>query len=232
MKNKFMTVPFEVKEAEEDSNTGFLKGLASTFGNVDEGRDVVEFGAFKTTIAAKKGVFPMLLDHNPQKPAGYQKVRETEAGLEFEAEMKLYDPDVKQRYELAKLSLKMESPMGMSIGYRAIQEDYEELGGQLVRKLKELKLYEASLVVFPMNTEAMVSDAKYWNLFETESLNNAVNIFIDAMRQKGHTLEDVFSAVEIFRSATGKEDPGLSAQSLSETIKKIKEINATFGRAA
>jgi HK97 family phage prohead protease len=164
-KKEFLAFKFKVEKAEADDNTGYVKGFASTFGNVDFGQDVVVQGAFAKTISDKKGKFPILLDHDPCQPAGYNvKADETSDGLYVEGEIKLFDPRVRQRYELAKLSLEQGCPMGFSIGYSAVKWEYEERGDQgdtmMVRLLKEVRLWEYSLVTFPMNPEAGVTGAK------------------------------------------------------------------------
>ncbi len=165
-KKEYLSFKFKVDKADvADENTGTIKGFASTFGNVDLGCDVVVQGAFARTIENKKGKFPILLDHNPYQPAGYNRVaKETDQGLMVEGELKLHDPQVRQRFELAKLSMEVGCPMGLSIGYSAVKWEYEERGEDgnrmMVRLLKEVKLWEYSLVTFPMNEEAGVTGAK------------------------------------------------------------------------
>jgi phage head maturation protease len=48
----------------------------------------------------------------------------------------------------------------LSIGYETTDDAYEERGGQRVRLLKGIKLWETSVVVFPMNAQAVVSTVK------------------------------------------------------------------------
>ena len=155
----------QMKSAEDDGETGKIAGFVSAFGNIDYGLDIVHPGAFTATIKAKKGVFPFLLDHNRYEPAGFSTRMEEQAkGLYYEAEMPLCDPRVKQRYELCKLALKLGTSVGNSFGYIPIKYDFEErdteYGRVMVRNLREVMLKEGSLVTFPMNDEAGVTDAK------------------------------------------------------------------------
>ncbi len=155
----------KLQKADQEGDTGYLAGFVSVFNNVDHGQDRVHPGAFSASINAKKGVFPFLLDHNRYEPAGFStKMEEQGKGLYYEAELKLFDPRVKQRFELAKLSLKLGSPMGNSFGYYAVKYDFEEvetdMGACMVRNLREIMLYEGSVVTFPMNEAAGVTDAK------------------------------------------------------------------------
>jgi|SRR6185295_3066964 len=164
-KKEFLGVKFKVEKAAADENTGYVEGLASVFGNIDQGYDVVEQGAFAKTLQEQNGVVPILLDHSPCDPAGYNKeAQETDLGLFVKGECKLYDPKVKQRYELAKLSLDLKRPMGLSIGYTAVKAEFQKVlrEGQevFVRVLKEVRLWEYSWVMFPMNEQATFTAAK------------------------------------------------------------------------
>ena len=66
---------FEIAEVKQDEGengpVGIIEGYASTFGNVDVVGDIIEAGAFAKTIREKKGVWPLLLDHNPSKHVGW-----------------------------------------------------------------------------------------------------------------------------------------------------------------
>jgi hypothetical protein len=48
----------------------------------------------------------------------------------------------------------------MSIGYDPVQSDYSTVDGKQVRNLRQVKLYEISLVSFPANPEAQVTALK------------------------------------------------------------------------
>lgn len=221
-KKEYLQFKFKVDEASDDGSTGYIKGFASTFGNVDLGLDVIEKGAFKKTIKDKGGVFPMLLDHDPGQPAGFQKVEEADKGLMFDAELKLHDPRVKQRYELAKLSLKYQSPMGVSIGYRAVKYAFEkpssDPSAQTIRKLQEVALYETSLVTFPMNERATVTGAKSRELAALFAL----------IQDEGYDLDKLKKALAAFskeerQAAEPETDPALF-QSVDMAIQRIRAL--------
>lgn len=210
---------FEIKEVDEDSKTGFISGYASVFGTVDQGFDIVHRGAFTKTIKDKKGVFPHLLDHNPYKPAGFSsKTEEHERGLYYEAELKLHDPDVKQRYELAKLALKYSTSYGNSFGYRAIKYDFEDIESDdgvpiTVRHLREVKLYEKSLVTFPMHTDAGVLDVKSFQIFQ---LFDRIQKGQYSFKQIQKALESIEERTSTERAANKGSDPELLIQSLNK----------------
>ena len=140
----------EVKEVNED---GTFVGYASVFGNVDLVGDVVEAGAFKQTINHSKGKVPILWQHDSRQPIGVtEEMKEDEKGLWIKARLALATQRGREAYEL----LKMGAIKGLSIGYDVVKQKME--GG--VRKLKELRLWEISVVTFAANPEAAVLSVK------------------------------------------------------------------------
>lgn len=169
MKKEFRSFKFEVKQADQAGDVGFIKGYASTFGNIDQGMDVVEKGAFARTIQNNKGRFPILLDHWSNTPAGWNiEASEDDYGLKVEGEIYLETEQIRHRYKMAKRAQELGTKMGLSIGYSVIKDE-ADFNNPRIRRLKELKLWEYSLVVFPMNEEASVTAAKashFARLFE------------------------------------------------------------------
>ena len=141
---------------DEITEDGTIRGYASIFGNVDKGGDIVAPGAFKKSIKARKGkVLPMLWNHDPGHPIGkWTVIEEDERGLKIEGRI---TPGVSKGAEV--LAMVRDGVIdGMSIGYATIKADRDEVTG--VRTLKEVELWEVSLVTFPMNTEATVQGVK------------------------------------------------------------------------
>ncbi|MGH9503827.1 MAG: HK97 family phage prohead protease [Terriglobales bacterium] len=131
---------------------GKFTGLASVYGNVDLGGDVVQPGAFQKTIADRGGEVPLLFAHDMRQPIGLAKLQDTARGLAVDGQLVLDVPKAKEAYSL----LKARVLRGLSIGYDAVKSDI--VGG--VRHLKELKLFEVSIVVVPMNEMATVTAVK------------------------------------------------------------------------
>jgi len=152
------TFPIEIKEI---SDTGALDGYLSVFGNIDDGNDIVERGAFKKTIREKKA-FPLLWHHNPSTPdlvVGTFKAEEDMKGLNIRADFFEDEESQKVRKKVQTL-LERGVKVGLSIGYRPIKWDYDTVNGQPVRRLKEIALDEGSITLFPMNQEALVETVK------------------------------------------------------------------------
>lgn len=153
-----IVVPIEWKAAaDDDGNT--LVGYASTFGNVDLGGDVVVKGAFLKTIEnIKANGIPLLADHMASTASVLGTIydaAETDKGLKIWARISkapsAQDVAVKAREgHLNK----------MSIGYETMDDAMEDRDGLRVRLLKEVKVWETSVVVFPMNPQATIERVK------------------------------------------------------------------------
>lgn len=133
-----------------------IVGYASLFGSADQGGDVVEAGAYAASLTrlkeAGRGV-KMLWQHDPSQPIGvWDTVLEDKKGLYVSGRIL---PEVQAGREALAL-LKAGAIDGLSIGYRTIQASKTTGGG---RALKEIDLWEVSLVTFPMLPEARVHKA-------------------------------------------------------------------------
>jgi len=149
MKNKQRQFRMAVKSLNED---GSFEGILSPYGNVDDGGDLVEPGAFTKTLQENGNKVPMLWQHKTDCPIGELVLQDTPAGLACKGQLLLEIPEAKKAY----LLLKAKIVRGLSIGYDAIKA--QAIDG--VRHLKEIRLWEGSVVTFPMNTLALVGDVK------------------------------------------------------------------------
>jgi HK97 family phage prohead protease len=108
------------------------------------------------SISKKKPA--MLWQHDSGKPIGiYTSIEEDNKGLKLEG--KLLIDDVSQAKEAYAL-LKAGAINGLSIGYVPLAWEYETRKEKQVRVLKEIDLWEISLVTFPANPKAMVGNVK------------------------------------------------------------------------
>lgn len=130
-----------------------IEGYASLFGAVDQGGDVVEPGAYGRSLEALTAdgrSVKMLWQHDPTQPIGvWDEVREDGKGLFVKGRLL---PDVARAREAAAL-IEAGAIDGLSIGYRTVQATKDDMGR---RRLKDLELWEVSLVTFPMLPEARV----------------------------------------------------------------------------
>lgn len=151
---EYIDVSFEVKQIDDDDDEFFrFEGLASTFGNIDLVNDIVVRGAFVDSLATKTPV--VLWQHKSDSPLGMpEDIRETEQGLFLKAKLPKSDTFVAGR---VIPQIKVGSIRSMSIGFRIVERDFNEEG---IRLLKKVDLLEVSLVTFPANPLADISDFK------------------------------------------------------------------------
>jgi uncharacterized protein len=149
--------------------TGAFSGYGAIFGNVDQGGDLIEKGAFKDTLRGwedKGKLPPMLLQHgggflgsaNDMLPIGkWTAMEENSKGLKVEGELFAMGTE---RGQYVYEGLKAGALDGLSIGYRAKEFVLGTKPGQPRRTLKSVDLVELSVVTFPMNDKARIGAVK------------------------------------------------------------------------
>ena len=157
MKLKHIARPFQVKDV---SDEGTFSGYGSVFGVKDSYGDVVVKGAFAKSLDAwaEKGKLPKLLwQHRMAEPIGvWLDMKEDDHGLLVKGRLALKTQRGAEAHELVKIG----AVDGLSIGYSV------PLGGIEFDKtndaylLKQIDLWETSLVTFPANPEAEVETVK------------------------------------------------------------------------
>jgi len=139
-----------LKTIDED---GTFEGALSVYGNIDFQDDIVDPGAFTKTLKEGGNVVPMLWQHDTKQPIGRLTLTDTPTALLAKGKLLLKIPKAQEAYELLKEGVLK----GMSIGYDTIKAIPSENG---IRRLKELRLFEGSLVTFPSNNLAVVTGVK------------------------------------------------------------------------
>lgn len=140
---------FDIKSVEDN---GIVEGYAAVFGNKDLGNDIIDPGAFKKTINERKNV-PLLWYHQPPEVLGLVfEMEEDNKGLKSRSQINLDTQLGREKFSL----IRQGAIKGMSIGFEAIKETWDGT----VRRLKEIRLWEISLVTFPMNPLAQVTNIK------------------------------------------------------------------------
>lgn len=132
---------------------GEIEGYASVFGATDQGGDVVQTGAYASSLkrlAASGNSVKMLWQHDPGQPIGvWDVIREDAKGLYVKGR---FLTEVQRGAEALAL-VQAGAIDGLSIGYRTVKAEKNAKGRRL---LHELELWEVSLVTFPMLPEARV----------------------------------------------------------------------------
>lgn len=139
--------------------TGAFSGYASVFGVKDSYGDIVLSGAFVDSLKAHKtaGTMPALLwQHDAREPIGYwSKMVEDEKGLYVEGKLLVDDDPLSRR---AYAHLKAGSVSGLSIGFVTLDEEYDAKSA--TNNIKQVELWETSIVTFPANTASRVENVR------------------------------------------------------------------------
>ena len=144
--------PMEIKEI---SDEGYFSGYGSVFDVVDDWDDVIVRGAFAETLRRKTPV--MLWQHDSANPIGvYERIHEDDIGLWLEGRLLL---DIEKGRE-AHILLKNRAIRGLSIGFLPLAWEDEMRSRKKIRVLKDIDLWEVSLVTFPANPKAVVDEVK------------------------------------------------------------------------
>ena len=128
--------------------------------------DIVVPGAFKRTLDEHRseGTLPaMLWQHDASQPIGvYTDMKEDAAGLYVKGQILLETTKGREAHAL----LKAKAIRGLSIGFINRDSSRDEATG--IRKVKDVDLWEVSLVTFPANRSATVEQVKGANGIHTE----------------------------------------------------------------
>lgn len=137
--------------------SGMFSGYASVFGELDNHNDVILPGAFEHTLLERhfgRNV-KLLWQHEQKEPIGFfVKILEDEHGLYVEGKILLEVQKGREAYEL----LKSGAVGGLSIGYNVVDYSIDTETG--IRLIKQVDLFEISLVTFPANEAAGVLEVK------------------------------------------------------------------------
>lgn len=140
------------------SDDGIVEGYGSVFGVKDSYDDVIAPGAFVGSLKAHKAndTMPaMLWQHDGSKPIGiWTEMVEDSKGLRVKGQLALETMLGKEAHALLKLG----ALNGLSIGFMSKNWTYDRETD--VRTLTELDLWEVSLVTFPANGKARVTNVK------------------------------------------------------------------------
>lgn len=165
------TREFKFVSASTENGQMTFEGYGAVFGNIDSHGDIIEPGAFKAyldRVKAGEAEWPvMLLQHGgmgfgsaqDQTPIGvWEEVREDEHGLRVKGVLANTERG-REVYELLRMKPRP-AITGLSIGYSVQDSALAPMGSKAKRHLKAVNLAEISMVTFPSNGRARVTDTK------------------------------------------------------------------------
>jgi uncharacterized protein len=177
---------------------GTIEGYASVFDVVDSYKDVIAPGAFKRTLAAWQSsgrMLPVLWQHDEYNPIGVtMSAMEDEHGLAVKAQLITEVAQARDAYALAKAGALGGMSIGFSIpnkaadGNPAVVYDDE----RQVQIIREVRLWEYSLVTFPANEAATINQVKA----AANALENASEAFTLHYRETISLLREMRSLIE------------------------------------
>jgi HK97 family phage prohead protease len=193
----------------KSADYGMFEGYASVFNGLDSYNDTILPGAYRKSLESKKSV-AMLFNHSafrpdmPAKIGRWTHMEEDQKGLYVKGQLALGHPTADAVYA----SLRAGTIDGLSIGYSVPQGGAEFR--ENVRYLKEIDLFEVSVVDFPADASARIS-------------MDSVKSNIESMK----TIRDV----ERFLKDSGNFSTQ-SAKALLAQIKKVlrDELSSEFER--
>lgn len=206
---------------DDDLEEGQFLAYASTFIRTpDSYGDVVKKGAFKATISewkASGNTLPVLFGHNMQDPdynlGGVIEAREDERGLLVKGQLDLENPKAVQVYRLLKGRRLSQLSFAFDIredGIVTLENDVK------VRELRDLKLYEVSLVPIGANQDTEVLAVKaVADGLKAGRVLSAKNIA--SLKSARDSLVEVILAAEPSED-TPKASPAVVASSVQEDV--------------
>lgn len=198
-------------EWKADAATGTIEGYGAVFGNVDSYGDIIMPGAF-ASVGNRR--VKMLWQHNPDQPIGvWDEVREDVKGLYVKGRIL---STVEQGREAIAL-MEAGAIDGLSIGYRTKDSEYKDGN----RYLKEVELWETSIVTFPANEMAGAS----LKSIETERDLERALIDCGMSRKAAKAIASQGKGYLSLRDADDENpDEGLRDAGLVEAIKQLATI--------
>lgn len=146
--------PLEIKSI-DSPEPGSFSGYVAIYNNVDWYNEMIMPGALDDSLGKHKNIFPLLWQHIPHEPIGTLFCRSDEKGIYVDGKICLETQAGREAYALLKMD---PSPIqGMSIGFDTLDDSFEKNG---LRRLNKIDLWEGSLVTFPANAEAIVSEVR------------------------------------------------------------------------
>jgi HK97 family phage prohead protease len=145
-------ISLQVKATNDETRS--IEGYAATYNNVDGQGDMILPGAFTASLA--KRMPKMLCQHDTDCVIGmWRQFADDGTGLKCQGDIAPTE-DGNDTYTL----LKMGALDSLSIGYTVVDAELTTIAGNTVRVLKQLDLWEVSIVTFPANEQAKITGVK------------------------------------------------------------------------
>lgn len=153
LRKEFPLTIESVKEAPSgDGGVDVFDGLASVYDVIDLHGDVIVRGAFEDTLRRRGDERVLLYQHDIHRPIGTASFRDSEQALLTTGHANREVQDAREAMALVR----QKAIKGLSIGFNITGEEWE--GG--IRHITGVDLWEVSVVTFPANPLANITEAK------------------------------------------------------------------------
>ncbi len=189
-----------------------VEGYIATFGNVDLGGDLIIPGAFTESLKSGRKV-RFLFDH--KAPLGATKsLREDSKGLfgKFKISKTQLGEEIHQLLNDGAID-------SFSFGYLVKDHEYK---GQ-VRILKQIDLFEASLISIPMNPSAVVTGFK-----DIEQITGAVTKGGETIMLGNKSLNEIKQQVKNVKINGSPDRVNLYSNWLNGSLAELEEVYANL----
>lgn len=222
---KYANTTLELKQLEERQ----FEGYGSVFNNLDLQDDIIVPGAFKRSLAThkKEGTTPQMFWMHAwdQVPGKWLDMAEDDYGLKVKGEL-LPTTLGKDMHVL----LTNDAVRGLSIGFRIMDYDFDDDG---VRIIKEIDLWEVSLVSLAANPLAQVASAKAARLSDTGEWVPRPKDFEKFLREVGGYSRDVAKGItaKVFGGDGGKPDTAAAGSGEDKEMDELKQLLGDFDQS-
>ena len=202
-----------------DEETGMFSGYAAFFGNKDSYGEVITKNAFDSFMSQDgepvKGV-KLLWQHRQDEPIGVWKSMEIdENGLM--AHGKLLIQDV-QRAREAYALMKEGAISGLSIGFRVKKDGWIMGEEDNIKYLTDIDLIETSIVTFPSNTRATITNVKDLSGIKT------IRDFEESLRDVGASKQEARALASLASKMFGQRDAEKTTENLERSLDRTIKL--------
>ncbi len=216
----------------EDIDGRGIKAYWSSFGNIDKGGDMIDSTAFNKTIK-ERGVggtneIKFLYEHDKSIPLGAVKALEVDSfGLLATCEF-LEKGFAPQAIEMVEKGVLNQSSIGYDVMDYAFQDTPE---GKRYTLLKQIKLYEGSLVLWGMNPLTPIVDLKSEQdaIFALSQAQKLLTIgsLSDDLLSKAETIVNKITSELKAKKSKLTEEPEID-QTEKELISSLKNLTNQY----
>lgn len=215
---------------------GTFEGIACKYNNIDQANDRLLKSAGLNNNMKE---IPILYQHDINNVIGQGVLTDGTEGIMLKAKLFLEKdedgnmifPLAWKAYELAKKGL-----MKLSIGYKVNSYSYKNESNKTVRELEDINVMETSMVLFPCNEKAVITDVKEEGGKEdmelkekVESLEVKLNEITEMLKPQFEekTISDKINEFKSYidlETKAGKKLSKASKQKIKEALEMLKSM--------